>query len=171
MNFEHSWNSLHDKWKTFIKSRIKALVKEGILSIQAAACQFEVFKLMIHNWMHVEWDQHSHIIWTEWSSKLNKWDCQHLICIVTALYEGWRLKWKELSQLTEMNVSEKTIKQACAKKKYHKCKTCWKLFFLMKNCQIWRHFARVYSRVRPNFWWKIMWSDECSFDMSRDITK
>lgn len=59
----------------------------------------------------------------------------------------------------------------CVKKGYHKCKACQKPFISMKMCQIWRHFARVYDKVKPDFWRKIMWSDECSFDMSRGITR
>jgi len=56
MNFEHPQNGPHDEWETSIKSRIKALVEEGVLSIQAAARRFGVFKSTIHNWMHVEQD-------------------------------------------------------------------------------------------------------------------
>ncbi len=34
-----------------------------------------------------------------------------------------------------------------------------------------RHFVRVYGRMGPDFWARIMWSDECSFDTSRGTTK
>jgi len=170
MNFEPERNDKTGKWVTSTKARIKALIEEDVLSIRGAARRFEVSKLTIHNWMHVEQDQRPHTLWTERSQKLNKRDRQHLIRIVTASYEGWRLKWKELGQLTELNVSERTIKRACAKEGYHKCKACRKPFISVKTRQIWRHFARVYSRMGPDFWKRVMWSDECSFDTSRGTT-
>ncbi len=46
-----------------------------------------------------------------------------------------------------------------------------KAIHLSETRQIQRHFARIYGKVKPNFWRKIMWSDECSFDTSRGITR
>jgi len=76
-----------------------------------------------------------------------------------------------LSETAELNMSEKTIKRACKKKSYYKCKACQKPFISVKIHQIQEHFARVYGKVKLNFWRKIMWSDECFFDTSKGIIK
>ena len=171
MLFKPTRHNETGKWETPTKARIKGLIEKGFLSIWAAEWCFGVSYSTIWRWLASDHDQQSHSLWTEWPWKLNKQDWWHLIWIATTSYEDQQLKWKELGQLTELKMSEKTIKQACAKKSYHKCKACRKSFLSVKNHQIQRHFARVYSRVKPDFWKKIMWSDECSFDMSRGITK
>ena len=171
MSFIPTRNNKTDKWETSTKAQIKGLIKEGFLSIWVAEQCFEVSYSIIWGWLASDHDQQSHFLQTGQPQKLNKQDQWHLIQIATTSYEDQRLKWKELSQLTELNVSERTIKQACQKKKYHKCKTCWKSFLLMKTHWIQRHFAKIYGKVELNFWRRIMWSDECSFNMSRGITK
>ncbi len=81
--------------------------------------------------------------------KRDKRSRRHLIRIATTSYEGRRLKWKELGQLAGLEVSEKTIKRACEKEGYHKCKACRKPFLSVKTRQIHRHFARVYGKMGP----------------------
>lgn len=151
MSFWPTRNNEMSEWKTPTKAKIKGLIEEGFLSIQGAERRFEVPYSTIQRWMSSGQNQRPHFLWTERPQKLNKQDWQHLIQIVTASYKGQRLKWKELSELAELKVSEKTIKQACEKKGYHKCKACRKPFISVKTRQIWRHFARVYGRVKPNF--------------------
>lgn len=57
MDSEPKRNGPHGEWETPIKSRIKAFIDEGVLSIRAAARRFGVPKATIHNWMHVGRDR------------------------------------------------------------------------------------------------------------------
>jgi len=112
------------------------LIEEGVISIRGAARRFGVPYSTILCWMQKSSDRRPHSLRTGRPRKLSKRSRRRLIRIATTSYEGRRLKWKELRELAGLDVSGKTIKRACEKEGYHKCKACRKPFLSVKAAKI-----------------------------------